>query len=263
MRLADSHCHLFFDEIYRELDEKLRLARLADVRYLLSVSTDLSTIERNLEISRKYSGICCSAGIHPLHSDEERSGRGVIQFLTHDNGVAIGEVGLDYHYDEAPSRARQIAVFEEMLSFSEETTLPYIFHARECFPDVFDVISQFPVKSGVFHCFTGSIEDAKRIIDNGFHISFSGVVTFNKSHELREIAKYVPSDRILIETDCPYLAPVPYRGKPNEPAYVSLVAECLAKIREVPIEVIAEITTTNFFNLFPKSTFLLEEYDEK
>ncbi|MDR1288980.1 MAG: TatD family hydrolase [Holosporales bacterium] len=264
MRLADSHCHLFFDEIYQELDEKLRLARLADVQYLLSVSTDFGTIERNLEIATKYNGVCCSAGVHPLHSDEIPADRSVSEFLSHDKVVAIGEVGLDYHYGDSPSKSKQISVFEEMLSFSEETDLPYIFHARECFPDVFDVISRFRhVKSGVFHCYTGSMEDAKRIIDDGFYISFSGVVTFSKSHDLREIAKYVPSDKILIETDCPYLAPVPYRGKSNEPAYVSLVADCLAKTREVPVEEIAEITTTNFFNLFPKARFLLEENDEK
>jgi TatD DNase family protein len=125
------------------------------------------------------------------------------------------------------------------------------------------MISQFNVKSGVFHCYTGSMEDARKIIDDGFYISFSGVLTFNKSYDLREIAKYVPSDRILIETDCPYLTPVPYRGKPNEPANVSLVADCLAKTREVPIEEIAEITTNNFFSLFPKARFLLEESDEK
>ncbi|MDR1476058.1 MAG: TatD family hydrolase [Holosporales bacterium] len=268
MKLVDSHCHLFFDEIYQKLDEKLRLAKLADVRYLLSVSTDLGTIEKNLEISSKYKGICCSVGVHPLHSEDDNSDGDhiasvMLGFIEHDKVVAIGEVGLDYHYDDAPSKSKQITVFEEMLSFSRDVDLPYIFHARECFPDIFDIISRSNVKSGVFHCYTGSIEDAKRIIDKGFYISFSGVITFSKSHELREIAKYVPADRVLIETDCPYLTPVPYRGKPNEPAYVSLVAECLAKTREVSVEEIAEITTTNFFNLFPKARFLLEESDEK
>ncbi|MDR1034976.1 MAG: TatD family hydrolase, partial [Holosporales bacterium] len=129
MNFVDSHCHLFFDGIYQDLDEKLRLAKLADVRYLLSVSTDFGTIEQNLGIAAKYKGICCSVGIHPLHSEETHTGRNMAGLLTHDKVVAIGEVGLDYHYNNSPPRAKQIPVFEEMLSFSKVTDLPYIFHA--------------------------------------------------------------------------------------------------------------------------------------
>ncbi|MDR1234151.1 MAG: TatD family hydrolase [Holosporales bacterium] len=256
MKFVDSHCHLFFDEIFQDLDGKLRLANLADVRYFLSVSTDSGTLEKNLMISEERGGVCCSVGIHPLHSDEDYSLCHLGGFLTHDRVVAIGEVGLDYHYDDAPSREKQLSTLEEMLSFPSD--LPYIFHARECFPDILDVISNFDNKSGVFHCYTGTIEDARKILDRGFYISFSGVITFNKSNDLREIAKFVPSDRLLIETDCPYLAPVPYRGKTNEPAYVTLVAECLATTRGVSVEEIADTTTNNFFNLFQKAKFLLE-----
>ncbi|MDR0640179.1 MAG: TatD family hydrolase [Holosporales bacterium] len=264
MKFVDSHCHLFFDEIYQNLKEKLRLANLADVKYFLSVSTDFGTLEKNLMISEEYRGVCCSVGIHPLNSGEDYSIERLRELLTHGKVVAIGEVGLDYHYgDAAPPREKQFSVFEEMLSFSNESDLPYIFHARECFPDILDIMSNFNIKNSVFHCYTGTMDDAKKILDRGYYISFSGVITFNKSNDLREIAKYVPSDRLLIETDCPYLAPVPYRGKTNEPAYVSLVGECLAATRDVGIEEIAETTTSNFFNLFPKANFLLETDDEK
>jgi TatD DNase family protein len=263
MTLVDSHCHLFFKEIYQDLDEKLRLAKSVGVKYLLSVSTDFGTMVQNLDISTKYPGVCCSVGIHPLHSDEDYVLSTVSEFVEHDKVVAVGEIGLDYHYTEAPSKSSQIHTFEQMLSLSEDKNLPCIFHARECFPDIFDVLLQSKVRSGVFHCYTGNIDDARRIIDNGYYISFSGVLTFSKSHELRNIAKYIPSDRILVETDCPYLTPVPCRGKTNEPAYVSLVAECLAKIRNISVGEIAETTTENFFTLFPKASFLLERNDEK
>jgi TatD DNase family protein len=145
-----------------------------------------------------------------------------------------------------------------MLSIAKDCELPYIIHARECFEDIFSIISECNLPPSVFHCYTDSLENAKKILDLGHYISFSGVVTFKNSDSLRETAKYVPDDRILIETDCPYLAPVPYRGKPNEPAFVSLVAERIANIRNVPIEKIADLTRANFFNLFPKANLLLD-----
>jgi TatD DNase family protein len=257
MKLVDSHCHLFYDVIYANLAEKIRFARLAGVEYMLSVATDTKTTPINMEIAEKYNNVCCSVGIHPHHAREEYSIEQLKSLTAHRKVVAVGEVGLDYHYDDGPSRNEQISLFEEMLSISTE--LPYIFHARQCFDDILDILKQSNVGSGVFHCYTDSLENAKKIIDLGYYISFSGAVTFQKSDEIREVAKYVPIDRILVETDCPYLTPVPYRKKTNEPAYTSLVAECVAQVRGIPIEEVANSTTENFFNLFSKAAVMLDD----
>jgi TatD DNase family protein len=243
--------------IYENLPEKIRFAKLSGVEYMLSVSTDIGTLQTNLEIAEKYENVCCSVGIHPHHACEEYSRKQLEDLIGHEKVVAIGEVGLDYHYDDGPSRKEQISLLENMLSMS--TNLPYVFHARQCFDDIFGIISQFNIDSGVFHCYTDSIENAKKIIDLGYYISFSGVITFQKSDELRDIARYVPIDRILLETDCPYLTPVPFRKKINEPAYTSIIAECVAKIKCIPLEEMADITTRNFFELFKKTTPLFGE----
>ena len=257
--MIDSHCHLAYEGIFENLDEKLRVAKFSGVDYFLTVGTDFQTMNKNIEISEKYENVVCSVGIHPHHFNDGYSISEIESKLKNPKVVAIGEVGLDYHYQDETPKADQITLFEEMLSLSKKTDLPYIFHARECFEDIFDIISKYDIKNAVFHCFTDSLENAKKILDRGYYISFSGAITFKKCEELREIAAYVPDDRFLIETDCPYLAPVPYRGKLNEPAYVNLVAECISEVRKCSVEKISKVTDDNFFNLFPKAKFLLEK----
>jgi TatD DNase family protein len=258
MNLVDSHCHLFFDELYKNLDEKLKFAKLLGVNYFLTVGTDSNTMLGNISIANNYKTVVCSVGIHPHHCLEKYSLSDIESHLNNEKVVAIGEVGLDYHYLDSSPKDDQISLFENMLSISSTTDLPYIFHARECYDDVFDIISKYNINSAVFHCYTDSMENAKKILDLGYYISFSGVITFKGSVELRDIVKYVPADRILIETDSPYLAPVPYRGKTNEPAHVSLVAECVAEMRGISVEEVSKFTTDNFFKLFKKGKILLE-----
>ena len=251
--MIDSHAHLYYDEIYQNLGDKLRIARLAGVSHILTIGTDFGTMPTNIEIAEKYGNVFCSIGVHPLHSLEQRDLEQLKAWSKKERVVAIGEVGLDYHYDDENPKTVQKKLLEDMLSLSAYANLPYIFHARECFPDILDIIANYNIKNAVFHCYTDSMDNAKKILDLGYYISFSGVVTFKKSEELREIAKYVPDDRFLIETDSPYLAPVPYRGKTNEPAFVSLVAECLANLRAKTVDEISDMTTANFYTLFPKA----------
>jgi TatD DNase family protein len=252
--LVDSHAHLFYGEIYDALEDKLRLAKLAGVDYILSVGTDSKTMHKNLEIAEKFDNVFASVGIHPHHFGDGYDTAGLIKLSKGRKVVAIGEVGLDYHYSDATPKSDQITLFRDMLSISKECGLPYIIHARECFDDIFGIMSEYELPPSVFHCYTDTKENAARVLDEGHYISFAGVITFRSSSDLREVAKYVPSDKLLIETDCPYLSPVPYRGKPTEPAFVSLVAECIAQIRGVTVDDIAQLTSDNFFKLFSKAT---------
>ena len=257
--MIDSHAHLYFDEIYQNLDERLKLAKLAGISHILTVGTDFKTMPLNLSIAEKYDNIFCSIGVHPHHLNDGYDLKALIKLSKHEKVIAIGEVGLDYHYEDETPTVDQERLFRDMLSLSDKVNLPYIFHARECFKDMFEILLEYDVRSAVFHCYTDSLENAKKILDLGYYISFSGVVTFKNSNELRDIVKYVPEDRFLIETDCPYLAPVPYRGKVNEPAFVACVAECVANVRQISVEEVSRITTRNFFNLFSKAKFLLEK----
>ena len=258
MPIVDSHCHLFYDGLIENIDDKIRCAVESDVKYMLSVSTGIDNIEKNIEIAQKYKDVFCSVGIHPSSYYEGVSHKDILPFINEKKVVAIGEVGLDYFYD-TPSKSYQQILFHEMLELSKYEDLPYIFHARDCFPDIFSIIDEHNVNSGVFHCYTGNIETARVILDMGFYISFSGIITFNKSEDLRDVAKYVPLERILVETDSPYLAPIPYRGKTNEPAYVYYVLERLAQEKKVFMEDLANITTKNFFDLFKRANNFVGE----
>lgn len=251
--MIDSHAHLSYPDIKNDLDEKLRLAKLAGITHILTISTNMSSMIENIQIANKYDNIFSSIGVHPSHFDDNYDLNELIEMSKMEEVIAIGEVGLDYHYLNEFPKESQLKLFQDMLSLSNSINLPYIFHSRECFDDIFDIIAEYPIKSAVFHCYADTLENAKKILDLGFYISFSGIVTFKNSEDLRNIAKYVPKDKFLIETDCPYLTPVPYRGKTNEPAFVSLVAECLAELRQTTVSEISEITTQNFFQLFSKA----------
>ncbi|MDR3031193.1 MAG: TatD family hydrolase [Holosporales bacterium] len=259
MKIVDSHCHLFYGGIYEDLANKIKTAGLNDVKYMLTVSTSKNNIEDNIAICEKYNNICCSVGIHPHSFSEGYSLEYIKSILTNRTVVAIGEVGLDYHFEDETSPENQKELFKDMLSLCNISDLPYIIHARDCFPDILDIMKDYDIENAVFHCYTGNLKNAKKVLDFGYYMSFSGVITFNKADDLREVLTYVPDDRILVETDCPYLTPVPYRGKVNEPAYVRSIAECAAKIRKQSLEDFSRKTTDNFFRLFPKAKFLLEK----
>lgn len=258
MKLIDSHCHLFYDSIYKNLDEKIANAISSGVHYMLTVATNFHNSSLNIEISQKYKNVCCSAGIHPYDFDDQYDKYDWKPLLSNKEVVAIGEVGLDYYRENAIPKEKQVALFRHMLDLSHNFDFPYIIHARECFSDILDILKDYQNIYGVFHCYTDSIENAKKILDAGFFISFAGIVTFKNLQDLRDVLKYVPDDRLLIETDCPYLAPEPFRGKSNEPAYLPACAQCVADVRKVSIEHIADITVKNFFTLFQKADFLLE-----
>ncbi len=256
--MIDSHCHLFYDDIFNDLDNKLKFAYSMGVTNFLTVGTDNKHMHQNIDIANKYDNIVCSIGIHPT---EYACGYNIEEMknliIQHKKIVAVGEVGLDYHYIDLAPKDEQLVLFEKMLQLAKDTNLPIILHCRECFSDdLFSLIKQYS-NNAVFHCFTDSLENAKKVINNGFYLSLTGVVTFKKSQELREVAKYVPDDRLLIETDSPYLAPVPQRGKTNEPGFVRYVAECICEQRKCTLQYLSDITNDNFYRLFPKAKIML------
>jgi TatD DNase family protein len=213
-----------------------------------------NAFERAVELAKAHESIFTAIGTHPhdarLYDDaaEEK----IKNLINHDHVIAWGEIGLDFHYDNSP-RDVQIDVFKRQLRAARECELPVVIHTREAEAETIDILQseyEGAERRGVFHCFSGSMDLAQRAIEIGFMISFSGIVTFKKADELRAVAKQVPLDRLLIETDCPYLTPIPYRGKRNEPAYVVEVARCLAGLHNVEIEEMGHITTENIKRFF-------------
>ena len=254
---VDSHAHIDGSEFDADRDEVIERARAAGVTTILNVGTGdprSGAFERAVELGQKHQNLYTAIGTHPhdarLYDDrvEEK-----IKALTKSERViAWGEIGLDFHYDNSP-RDVQLQVFKRQLRAAHECDLPVVIHTREAESETIEILNTDYAdakRRGVFHCFSGSRDLARSALELGFMISFSGIVTFKKADELRAVAKEVPLDRLLIETDCPYLSPIPYRGKRNEPAYVIEVARCLAGIHSVDIEDIARITTENFHTLF-------------
>ena len=255
---VDSHAHIDGPEFDADRDEMLERAQDAAVTRILNVGTGdphSGVFERAIELGRRRSHIYTAIGVHPhdarFYDDDAES---LIRDLIK-NGrrvIAWGEIGLDFHYNNSP-RDVQLEVFRRQLHAASECGVPVIIHTREAETETIEILqSDYSGAEcrGVFHCFSGSRDLARRALDLGFAISFSGIVTFRKADELREIAKEVPLDRLLIETDCPFLAPVPYRGKRNEPAYVIEVARCIAELRGLALEEIARLTTDNFDQFF-------------
>lgn len=251
---VDSHAHIDGPEFDADRDEIIERAHHAGVTTILNVGTGdphNGVFERAVEVGRKYPPVYTAIGTHPhdarFYDDAaEQKTKSLIQ--TRERVVAWGEIGLDFHYDNSP-RDVQMEVFKRQLRAARECDVPVIIHTREAERETIEILKSDydgARRKGVFHCFSGSKVLALRALDLDFMISFSGIVTFKKAEELREIAKEVPLDRLLVETDCPFLAPVPYRGRRNEPAYVVEVARCIAELRGVETEEIARITTENF-----------------
>ena len=254
--LVDSHCHLDFPDFAAELDAVVARARAAGIARLVTICTRVRKFPQVLAVAEKYPEIFCSVGTHPHNAHEELDidAKALIALTKNPKVVAIGEAGLDYHYDNSP-RDAQAQGLRQHIAAARETGLPLVIHARECDADMARLLEDETGKGAfpaVLHCFTGTRDLAMRAIDLGLYVSFTGILTFKNSQALRDIARELPADRILVETDAPYLAPLPYRGKRNEPAFVVETAKVLAATRSVTADEIARRTTENFFRLFSK-----------
>jgi TatD DNase family protein len=254
--LIDSHCHLDFPDLATKREAVLARAEGAGVGLMLTISTRVRRFSDLLEIVEPHGNVYCSIGTHPHHAAEERdiTLEEIVKFTRHPKVVAIGEAGLDYHYDYSP-RAAQEQGFRTHIAAARATKLPLVIHSREADDDMARILEEETGKGAfpaVLHCFTGSRELAERAIALGLFISFTGILTFKKSDDLRSIAKSLPAGRVLVETDAPYLAPGRYRGKRNEPAYVAETAKVLAETRGVSLDEIARETNAGFFRLFSK-----------
>ena len=258
-KIVDSHCHLDFNVFDKDRDEVIRKANEYGVEYMLSISIDLENFKKIHEITTKNKNIWCTTGVHPNNvpnnftSNEIESLMFTLEKnLKKDKVVGVGETGLDYFRSES-NKNNQKEFFETHLQVSGKTKSPIIVHTRNAEDDTIEYINKFVPKyssKGLIHCFTSTKELAKCALDNGFYISFSGIITFKNAKELIDVLNYVPIDRLLIETDSPYLSPNPLRGKRNEPKNVRYTMEKIAEIKNLDIENVANITTKNFFNLF-------------
>lgn len=256
--LVDHHCHLDFKDFAPERDAVVARAAAAGVGVLVTISTRIAKFDTYREIAEAYPNVFFSIGTHPHYADTELDVpvSELVRLAAHAKCIAIGEAGLDYYYADKAPRPAQRAGLLKHIQAARETGLPLVIHSRDADADMAALL-EAEMDRGAFkavlHCFTGGPDLARRALDIGCYVSFSGVITFKTSDALRAIAVSVPADRILVETDSPYLAPVPHRGKRNEPAYVVRTAAVLAEIRGVSPETIAEQTTANFFRLYDKA----------
>ena len=254
--LVDSHCHLDFPEFAPELDAVVARARAAGIGRMVTISTRVKQLPQVLAIADRFSDVFCSVGTHPHNAHEELDidAKALVALTRHPKIVALGEAGLDYHYDKSP-RDAQAQGFRQHIAAARETGLPLVIHAREADADMARILTEDTGKGAfpaVLHCFTAGRDLAMTAIELGLYIGFTGIITFKNGEALRDIAAALPADRILVETDAPFLAPLPYRGKRNEPSYVVETAKMLAATRGVTPEDIAQQTTENFFRLFSK-----------
>lgn len=253
----DSHAHIDGPEFDSDRDAVIERAQVAGVSVILNVGTGdphSDAFERAVALGQQHTNVYTAIGTHPHDARlyDDRAEEKIKTLTQSEHVIAWGEIGLDFHYDNSP-RDVQVEVFKRQLRAARACDLPVVIHTREAEPETIEILNHDydgAERRGVFHCFSGSMELAKQAIEIGFMISFSGIVTFKKAEELREVATQVPLDRLLIETDCPFLTPTPYRGKRNEPAYVVEVARCLAGLHGVEVEDMARITAENFRSFF-------------
>ncbi len=254
--LIDSHCHLDFPDFATELDGVILRAREAGIARLVTISTRVARHAQVLAIAERFPDVFCSVGTHPHYAHEELqvTAGDLVARTRHAKIVAIGEAGLDYHYDNSPREAQERG-FRNHIAAARQSGLPLVIHSRDADDDMARILEEETGKGAfpaVLHCFTGGPDLARRAIALGHFISFTGILTFKNSTALRDIAASLPADRILVETDAPYLAPGKHRGKRNEPAFVIETANVLAETRGVSFDAIARQTTENFFRLFGK-----------
>ncbi|HRN84587.1 MAG TPA: TatD family hydrolase [Hyphomicrobium sp.] len=255
--LVDHHCHLDFPDFAPDLDGVVARAKAAGVGTMVTISTRIRTFDRVLAVAERFDDVYCSVGTHPHNAHEELDipTAEIVRLSQHPKVVAIGEAGLDYHYQHSTPDA-QAEGFRNHIAAARETGLPLEIHSREADADMLAILKDEHAKGAfpaVLHCYTGGHELALGAVDLGLYVSFSGVISFKKTEALADLARKLPLDRLLVETDAPYLAPVPYRGKTNEPAYVVHTAAALARIRGLSEAEIADATTGNFFRLYTKA----------
>lgn len=254
--IVDSHCHLDFDVFSGELDDIVMNASRHNVRYMQTICTRIEDFPNILSLAEKYENIRCSVGVHPNNVAENKktSSKELIELSHHPKVIGIGETGLDYYYENS-AKAEQQSSFREHIIASQQTGLPIIIHTRAADDDTIKIVEEhmqddfFP---GLIHCFTSTQQLADKMLDLGLSISLSGILTFKNATELQQIASTLPLEKVLIETDSPYLAPVPMRGKRNEPANTFYVCKYLAKLHNIEPDECAHITSNNFFRLFDK-----------
>jgi len=254
--LVDSHCHLDYEDFAADLDGVLERAASAGVGAMLTIGTRLSSFDKVLAVAERYDNVYCTVGIHPHEAgrEPEIDALRLIDMARHPKVVGFGETGLDYFYDHSP-RLKQRELFRTHLQAAREAGLPVVVHTRDADEDTAVILAAEAGQgriTGLIHCFSSGRELAEKALDLGFYISLSGIITFNKSDDLRHIVRDLPLERLLVETDAPYLAPVPKRGKPNEPAFIVHTAAKLAELKHVGMAELAKITTANFYALFTK-----------
>jgi TatD DNase family protein len=253
---VDSHCHLDYHQRDGDLEDVVARAKRAGVNELVTICTKVSEFHTVRDIAAQFDNVWCTLGIHPHEVDNEvlPTADELVALAAHPKVVGIGETGLDYFYERSARKVQKESL-RVHIEASRGTGLPLIVHSRDADDDMIQILGEAHAKGpfpGVIHCFTSGPELAEKAVEIGFYVSFSGIVTFKNAEDLRTIAKSLPMDRILIETDAPYLAPAPNRGKRNEPAYVVHVAELLAKILNMDTEAVAAMTTDNFHRLFSR-----------
>jgi TatD DNase family protein len=251
--LIDTHSHLDMDQFDPDRDQVLHRAQAAGIHKIITIGTDLPSSEQAIALAEKHPWVHATVGVHPheVKSLDREGFKKLSELSQNPSVVAIGETGLDYYYKYSPPEL-QIRWFREQIRLARSRRLPLVIHSRDAKEETLLLLEQEKAQEvgGVFHCFTGDHEMAERALTMGFYISFSGIVTFPKARDLQEIARVVPMERLLVETDSPYLTPVPHRGQRNEPAYVRLVATKIAELRGISLEEVAEITSSNAMKLF-------------
>lgn len=256
--LVDSHCHLDFPDFDNERDDVVARAMQAGIGYMVTICTHMTKFDGVLAIAKSYDNMSCTVGVHPHNAGEEgalATVEALCELANKPKVIGIGETGLDYFYEHSP-RDDQKSSFRAHIEAARQTGLPLIVHTRDADTDTVDILREEYEKApypGLIHCFSAGPELAEAVLDLGFYISISGIVTFKSAQELRDTVKNVPLERILVETDSPYLAPIPKRGKRNEPAFTAHTAAMVAEIKGVSQEELASQTTENFFKLFSKA----------
>ncbi len=250
--IFDSHAHYDDSKFKKDRDKVFREIKENGVIGVINCGSDLNGLEESVRFSEEYDFVYAAIGIHPECANEfnEQVKERIIELAKKEKVVAIGEIGLDYYWDENPSKEIQKQVFRAQMNLAKELKLPVVIHDREAHKDTLDIIKEFPEVKGVIHCFSGSVEFAKECLKEGYYIGITGVVTFNNAKVIKEVAKNVPVDKLLVETDCPYMAPAPFRGKRNQSDYIKYILEEIANIRNINVEELEKITIKNTKDLF-------------
>lgn len=254
IQLVDSHCHLNLLDLAAlggSLEAVVNASKMQGVTHFLCVGVDMATMPDVLALAEQYPNVYASVGVHPSEANDSLDEAQLYAYAQHPKVVAIGETGLDYHY-HPESATQQQANFKLHIELARQVNKPLIIHSRSAQADTINIMREMQVQNikGVMHCFTESLQMAQEAMSMDFYISFSGIITFKNARELQDVVRQVPLSHMLVETDAPFLTPVPYRGKPNSPAYVRFVAEKVADLHETALNEVAKITTKNFFDLF-------------